>query len=180
MPRKAKRPLCDEHPSWESPLPARHGPPTLALPRTEDKMKVLEERARRRESLFQPGDLVDSEKIRRRLKRAGNNTDVVDEDDPIIDDRNSEEKESGEGLTKLTGYTPADRIREARLAKGLSAREASVKMGLDPSMVGRIERREIAPSLWMIYLVSQHLDVSPDWVACIYVDPFGIIRYLLA
>ncbi len=165
--RKRKR-ACFCGDRYESPLPARSGAPTPELPGSPGKIAVLRERAARRESLFVAGDLVDAELIRLNLVQRGNGAYVLDESSPVLDSRGDGQRRSGEGLRKLQGATPGDRIRQARQRAGhATAKYASLSLGLSPATLGAIERREASPSLWVIYLASRAFDADPDWLAAL-------------
>jgi transcriptional regulator with XRE-family HTH domain len=59
----------------------------------------------------------------------------------------------------------AERLSEARGKSGLSARDLSLKAGLTQSVVGQIERRDVAnPSATTLGSIARVLGVSVDWL----------------
>lgn len=159
--RRARCVLGDGH---ESARPARYAPPTDAVPGSPAKVEELARRYARRQALFGPGDLIDEEGLRLNLVRRGNNFHVVDEDCPVIDER---EKCREKKLRKCAGASPGDRLRQAREFAGLTLRQLAAACGTHHYVLSRIESRSVAPPLLTLCRVSRALGVCPDWLACL-------------
>jgi len=56
------------------------------------------------------------------------------------------------------------RIREARLARGLSLRETAAQAGVSPSLLSQVETGKVQPSVSTLYAVVTCLDLSIDEV----------------
>lgn len=61
------------------------------------------------------------------------------------------------GVDRLGG-----RIREARLARGLSLRETAARAGISPSLLSQVETGKVQPSVTTLYAVVTCLDLSID------------------
>lgn len=58
-----------------------------------------------------------------------------------------------------------ERLRSARLAKGLSARQLSLAADLSQSMVGQIERGDVAdPGVSVVLKLAEQLGVGVEWL----------------
>jgi DNA-binding XRE family transcriptional regulator len=55
-----------------------------------------------------------------------------------------------------------DRLRQARLAKGVSLREFARSVGVSPSLVSQIERGRAVPSVGTLYAMVMNLGLSLD------------------
>ena len=56
------------------------------------------------------------------------------------------------------------RIRQARLARGLSLRETAARAGVSPSLLSQVETGKVQPSVTTLYAVVTCLDLSVDEV----------------
>lgn len=56
------------------------------------------------------------------------------------------------------------RIREARLARGMSLRETAAQAGISPSLLSQVETGKVQPSVSTLYAVVTCLDLSIDEV----------------
>lgn len=70
-------------------------------------------------------------------------------------------------LPGLLGQAPpgtmmAERLREARLRAGISARQLAFQLGCSPSMISQIERGKAAPSVSLLYAIATALGISLD------------------
>lgn len=54
------------------------------------------------------------------------------------------------------------RIREARLARGMSLRETAARAGVSPSLLSQVETGKVQPSVTTLYAVVTCLDLSVD------------------
>lgn len=54
------------------------------------------------------------------------------------------------------------RIREARLARGMSLRETAAQAGISPSLLSQVETGKVQPSVSTLYAVVTCLDLSID------------------
>jgi transcriptional regulator with XRE-family HTH domain len=67
----------------------------------------------------------------------------------------------GKGLPK----NPADRIRYARKARGLTQAELAEKVGVGKGLICHWEGEHSEPNLFHATLVADALNVSLDWLA---------------
>ncbi|MGI9005746.1 MAG: helix-turn-helix domain-containing protein [Streptosporangiaceae bacterium] len=56
----------------------------------------------------------------------------------------------------------AERLRDARMRSGLSARQLAVKVGCSASLISQIERGKAAPSVSRLYAIAMALGISMD------------------
>src|SRR5690606_29008955 len=63
----------------------------------------------------------------------------------------------------MTGQL-GQRIREARLARGMSLRETAAQAGVSPSLLSQVETGKVQPSVSTLYAVVTCLDLSIDEV----------------
>lgn len=54
------------------------------------------------------------------------------------------------------------RIREARLARGMSLRETAARAGISPSLLSQVETGKVQPSVSTLYAIVTCLDLSID------------------
>jgi transcriptional regulator with XRE-family HTH domain len=55
-----------------------------------------------------------------------------------------------------------ERLRAARLARGLTLRDLAQRLGVSPSMISQIETGRASPSVSTLYAIANELDVSLD------------------
>ncbi|WP_225753080.1 cupin domain-containing protein [Actinotalea sp. Marseille-Q4924] len=78
---------------------------------------------------------------------------------------------TGDVSAATRGRTPrggtdqlGQRIREARLARGMSLRETAARAGVSPSLLSQVETGKVQPSVTTLYAVVTCLDLSVDEV----------------
>ncbi|MFS8514879.1 MAG: helix-turn-helix domain-containing protein, partial [Planifilum fulgidum] len=65
-----------------------------------------------------------------------------------------------------SGKTPAARIKQARIKKGLSIKELSVITGISTTSISKMENNHSRPSLPNLRTLAQALDVSVAYLGC--------------
>lgn len=60
------------------------------------------------------------------------------------------------------GPMMAERLRDARLRAGISARQLALRLGCSPSAISQIERGKAAPSVSRLYAIATALGISLD------------------
>jgi len=63
--------------------------------------------------------------------------------------------------------TVAERLLQARQAKGLSLRKLASLISVEPSTLSHIERGHSEPSLRVLRSLARVLEVSPSWLGCL-------------
>lgn len=83
-------------------------------------------------------------------------------------------------MRKLKKYelmqTIGERLREIRLEKGLSQKEASDKLHITPAMISSYEKGAKNPSIATVYQLADFYGVSIDWLCGIQEDKFTKMR----
>ena len=54
-----------------------------------------------------------------------------------------------------------ENLTKLRLAKGVSARDMSLSLGLSESYINRIESRKMLPSLTVFFYICEYFDITP-------------------
>ncbi len=62
----------------------------------------------------------------------------------------------------MTGEGVGERLRAARLARGLSLRSVALELGVSASLISQVENGKTQPSVATLYAIVQHLGISFD------------------
>jgi transcriptional regulator with XRE-family HTH domain len=69
---------------------------------------------------------------------------------------------AGDMIPELHRPMMADRLRDARLRAGISARQLALQLGCSPSLISQIERGKATPSVARLYAITTALGISMD------------------
>lgn len=166
MPRSQRRPrrlkLKDDslpvaYERLESTAPGSLARPTEALPGSPDKLKVLAERAARRQELHVDGDVIADPARALAVRVTGNGTMVVMGTQEVIG------VEPGEFTTvKNSAESFGDRLHRLRRKRDWGLKTLSNRTGISPAALCQYENGGRMPILPQLIRLADALEVSLD------------------
>ena len=150
----SRRNRARENRRYESVLPGRSAEPTSAIPGSEEKIRILIDRAGKRQELHVAGDVVSDPEKCLWWRQAGNGAKVVD-------GPREQRAEPGEGIEALSrSATFGDRLQQCREHAGLTVLGLSRRTGISTRHLYHLESGDRQPTLPVVLLLCDVLGVS--------------------
>ena len=77
-------------------------------------------------------------------------------------DKSDKSRPASNMIPELHRPMMADRLRDARIRAGMSARQLAFHLGCSPSLISQIERGKATPSVARLYAITTALGISMD------------------